>query len=148
MQAGSIRSLYSVMGHVGGWPYVGPLPWYMYCHVFKSLRLVWRCGTNRWNLWVFDLPISCSNTILNSLASGKNEWNFKALIFQIISVIDGWSISCHLALRWMSLDLTTDKSTLNRVMAWCFQATSHYLSRCWPRSLSPYGVTGPQWVKS
>ena len=47
----------------------------------------------------------------------------------------------------MPLDLTSDKSTLVQVMAWCRQATSHYLSQCWPRSLSPYGVTRPQWVK-
>ena len=71
---------------------------------------------------------------------------FRYLIFQIISVIDGWGISCELALRWMSLDLTDDKSTLVQIMAWCRQATSHYLSQCWPRSLSPYGVTRPQWV--
>ena len=31
-------------------------------------------------------------------------------------------------------------------MAWCRQATSHYLSQCWPSSMSPYGVTRPQWV--
>ena len=31
-------------------------------------------------------------------------------------------------------------------MAWCCQATSHYLNQCWPRSMSPYGVTRPQWV--
>ena len=31
-------------------------------------------------------------------------------------------------------------------MAWCRQATSHYLSQCWPRSLSPYDGTGQQWV--
>ena len=31
-------------------------------------------------------------------------------------------------------------------MAWCRQATSHYLSQCWPRSLSSYGITRPQWV--
>ena len=31
-------------------------------------------------------------------------------------------------------------------MAWCHQATSHYLSQCWPRFMSPYGVTRPQWV--
>ena len=31
-------------------------------------------------------------------------------------------------------------------MAWCHQATSHYLNQSWPRSLSPYGVTSPQWV--
>ena len=29
----------------------------------------------------------------------------------------------------------------------CRQATSHYLSQCWPRSLSPNGVTRPQWFK-
>ena len=33
-------------------------------------------------------------------------------------------------------------------MAGCCQATSHYLSQCWPRSMSPYGVTRPQWVNS
>ena len=38
------------------------------------------------------------------------------------------------------------KSTLVQVMAWCRQATSHYLSQCWPRSQSPYGITRPQWV--
>ena len=48
----------------------------------------------------------------------------------------------------MSLDLTDDKSTLVQVMAWCRQATSHYLSQCWPRFMSPYGVTRSQWVNS
>ena len=33
-------------------------------------------------------------------------------------------------------------------MAWCHQATSHYLSQCWLRSLLPYDVTRAQWVKS
>ena len=46
----------------------------------------------------------------------------------------------------MSLDFTDDQSTLFQVMAWCCQATSHYLSQCWLRSLSQYGVTRPQWV--
>ena len=47
----------------------------------------------------------------------------------------------------MPLNLTDDKSTLVQVMAWCHQATSHYLSQCWPRSMSPNGVTRPQRVK-
>ena len=46
----------------------------------------------------------------------------------------------------MSLDLTNDKSTLVQVMAWCHQATSHYLTQCWPRSMLPYGINRPQWV--
>ena len=59
---------------------------------------------------------------------------------------DGWGISCKIALSWMPLNLTDDKSTLVEVMAWCHQATSHYLNQCWPSSMSLYGVTRPQWV--
>ena len=33
-------------------------------------------------------------------------------------------------------------------MAWWRKAASHYLSQSWPRSLSPYGFTRPQWVKA
>ena len=44
------------------------------------------------------------------------------------------------------LRIIDDKSTLVQVMAWCQQATSHYLSPCWPGSTSPYGVTRPQGV--
>ena len=69
-------------------------------------------------------------------------------MFQIISVIDSWGVSCELVLRWMLFDLIGGKSTLVQVMAWCRQAASHYPSQCWPRSLSSYGVTRPQWVKS
>ena len=83
--------------------------------------------------------------LFNSLATGRFEQKFRSVIFKLISVTDGWGISCKIALRWMLLDLT-DKSTLVQVMAWCHQATSHYLSQCWPRFMSRYGVTRPQWV--
>ena len=83
----------------------------------------------------------------NSLAPGRFKVNFRWVIFKLILVTGGWGISCKIALRWMPLDLTDDKSTLVQVMAWCRQATSHYLSQCWPRSMPPYGVTRPQWVK-
>ena len=59
----------------------------------------------------------------------------------------GWGISYEIALRWMPLDLPDDKSTLVQVMAWCRQATSHYLSQCWPRSMSPNGISRPQRVE-
>ena len=85
---------------------------------------------------------------INSLAPGKFKWNFRYVIFKLILVIDGWGISCEIVLIWMSLDYTDDQSTLVQVMAWCHQATRHYLSQCWPRSLLPYGVTRPQWVKA
>ena len=47
---------------------------------------------------------------------------------------------------WMPQNLTNQKSTLIQVMAWCRQATSHYLNQCWPSSMSPCGITRPQWV--
>ena len=86
------------------------------------------------------------NIFFNSLAPGRFEWNFRYIIFKRILVIDVWGISCRLALIWMSLNFTDDQSTLVQVMAWCRQATSHYPSQYWPRSLSAYGVTRPQWV--
>ena len=84
---------------------------------------------------------------LNSLAPGRFDWNLKWGIFNIILGIGGWGISPKIILKWKSEGLTDDKSTLGQVMAWCRQATSHYLTQCWPRSLSPYGVPRPQWVK-
>ena len=87
------------------------------------------------------------NTILNSLTPGKFEWNFRYVIFKQLLEIYGWGISWEIA-RWsMSLDFTDDQSTSVQVMAWCRQATSHYLRQCWPRSMSPYGVTRLQCVK-
>ena len=86
--------------------------------------------------------------LFNSLTPEKFEWNFGHVIFKRILVIDGWGISCEIALIWMPLDFTDDKSTLVQVMAWCHQATSYYLSLYWPRSLSPSGTTRPLWVNS
>ena len=84
---------------------------------------------------------------VNSLAPGKFQFKFRSVMFKLTLVNGGWGISYEIALRWMPLDLTDDKLTLVQVMAWCRQATSHYLSQCWLRSMSPNGVTRPQWVK-
>ena len=67
------------------------------------------------------------------------------VIFNLNLVTAGWGISFKIVLRSMSLHLADVKSTLVQVMAWCRQATSHYLSQCWPSSLSSYGITRPQW---
>ena len=42
--------------------------------------------------------------------------------------------------------LTNETSTLFQVMTWCHQAPSHYLSQCWPRSMSLIGLTRPQCI--
>ena len=41
---------------------------------------------------------------------------------------------------------TDDMLAFAQVMGWCRQATSHCMSQCWPRSMSPYGVNMPQCV--
>ena len=52
-----------------------------------------------------------------------------------------------IAFRWMQLDYIEDMSILVQIMAWHHLTTSHYVNQCWRRSIVPYGVTGPQWVK-
>ena len=57
-----------------------------------------------------------------------------------------WGTRCEIAFKWM-LHNCTNESKLVQVMAWCHQATSHYWSRCWSRSMVPYGLIRPQWIK-
>ena len=87
---------------------------------------------------------------INSLAPGRYWNNFKKSNFQIhfMNLIFQrfiWNCPQKNATwpHWWS----DDGSTLVQVMAWCCQATSHYLSHCWHRSISPYTITRPQWVK-
>ena len=44
----------------------------------------------------------------------------------------------------MPQNLTNEKSTAVKVMAWRRQATCHY--HFWPTYISPYGIIKPQWV--
>ena len=86
--------------------------------------------------------------IINSLVPGRPRCHFKTAIFNLVLLIGIFTSSKDNAMRWMPKALTNDKSTLVQVMAWCRQATSHCLSQSWPMSMSPYGVTRPQWVNS
>ena len=86
--------------------------------------------------------------MLNSLAPGRSECDSKNVIFNLVLLIGIFRSSHDNAFWWMPQELTDDKSILVQVMAWCCQATSHYLSQCWFSSLSPYGVVRPQWVNN
>ena len=101
--------------------------------VMRSLRR--KCYLYRWDV-LTRWPLGDLNVIL------------KNVIFNLALLIGIFKSSCDNVLRWMPQDLTDDKSTLVQVMAWCRQATSHYLNQCWPRSPTPYGVTRPQWVNT
>ena len=58
----------------------------------------------------------------NSLAPGRFECTLRWLIVNLILIIDGWGISCEVALRWWV--------NIGSVMAWCHQAISHSQSQC------------------
>ena len=124
-----------------GWPrQLPPLLWHHQPAIQPQQYHSWPRGTASQAPWIVSFPF-------NSLATGRFQRNFRKVIFQLALVIGGLSISCKIVLKWMPVDLIDGKSTLVQVMAWCRQA-SHYLSQCWPRSLSPYGVIRPQWVNT
>ena len=72
---------------------------------------------------------------VKSLVAGRSGWDLKNANFSLVLLIDTFRSSHDNALRWKPWDFTDDKSTLVQVMAWCRQATSHFLRQCWPRSL-------------
>ena len=95
-----------------------------------------------------NLQLVRSNyNILNSLSPVRCGRNFKSTIFKLIIQNSSFGTHCEIALKWMPQNLTSNMATLVQVMVWCHQATSHYLSQFWPKSLSPYDLTRPQWVK-
>ena len=59
-----------------------------------------------------------------------------------------WELMKLLSGKCHRTSLRNDKSALAQVMACCHQATSHYLSQCWPKSMSSPGLTRPQWVNT
>ena len=71
-----------------------------------------------------------------------------AVVLKIIFPENISLATCEIAFSWKPQNLTHVKSTLILVKAWCHQATSHYLSQCWSRSLLPYGITRLQWVNT
>ena len=58
-------------------------------------------------------------------------WNFNKILYniKIISVIESWGRSCETALmNIIGFCWYIDKSAVGQVMAWCHEATGHYLS--------------------
>ena len=124
--------------------------WWTFLGAFSKLLatiilMVSPCSLPSESIWLYQAIDSLAHrrydSILNSLAPGRSECDSKNVIFTLVLLIGIFRSSHDNALDF------TDKSTLFQVMAWCCQATSHYLSQCWLSSLSPYGVARPQWVK-
>ena len=81
-------------------------------------------------------------TDVNSLG-GRFGNNFEDVISDHIFEIKFMSASCWIAFSWMWHYIFGDRWRVANEIAWCHQATSHYLSQCIPRSLSPYDVIRP-----
>ena len=85
------------------------------------------------------LSAACNNSEdrnhFNSLTPERFGYDYKNVIFSLALQTGIFRSFYDNVIRWMPQDLTDDKSTLVQVMAWCRQATSYYLSQCWPRSM-------------
>ena len=84
----------------------------------------------------------------HSVAAGGCDNNFQSMIFKLIIQNSSWIPCREIVLKWMPQNFTDVNSTMVQVMAWCRQATSHYPSQCWSRSLSPFDINKPQLVNS
>ena len=91
---------------------------------------------------------STTKVVNNSLVPSRCGNDFKSMISRYILQVTSMKTSCETALRRIPQNTFDNKSTLVQVMTWFPQATNHYLSQCWPRSMSPYAITRPQWITS
>ena len=113
--------------------------------VFFDLRVKKRLSKQSWGRWFETLsrPLWCHcNDRQLTVPWGTWLW-FWMCNFHCITVITFVSISSDIAFRGMVQGHSDDESNLVQVMAWCRQATSHYLSLCWPKSIPPY-----RWVRT
>ena len=110
---------------------------------FKKMHLKMSSAKGR----LFSLGLNELISI-NSLAVGDavilNEWFSNSYQGSIAS----WAFPGKLpsSSEYQNIPLTDNRLTLVQVMVWWRQATGHYLSQCWSRSMSSYDVTRPQWV--
>ena len=126
------------------------------CHYFHSCILN-RCGKlechmlySQNEIWYFSILNVWFSDILYGLLThwplGDLDKILKIQFSNLFLLIGIYGSFHDIALRWMSQDLTDGESAMVQVMAWCCQATSHYLNQCWPRYMLPYAVTRPQCV--
>ena len=67
-------------------------------------------------------------------------------IFKRIFFNENDWMSIKISLKFIPEGPIDNKSVLVQVMAWCRQATSHYLNQCWPSFLTHICGTRGRWV--
>ena len=76
-----------------------------------------------------------------------SSWHLVSATLQTFSDVFAWKESFVLN-KIQLKGLIANMSALYRVMALRFSGKCHYLIKCWPRSVMPYGIIGKQKVKS
>ena len=118
-------------------------PWYWLCRIGKFLSYS-RTDLNYLRLAhvkkLYKLCISLY-FLKNLTCKGKTYWPLGDVV--VILNVCCWNPcgSWALLVNCSQVNATNTSDgmiTLVQVMAWCCQATSHYLSQCWPRSMLPY----------
>ena len=84
---------------------------------FMEVHLVDKARNNPWEIITTNLTLVIVQSFHNMVIF--------PVILKLTLVMDGWSISDKIVLRWMSLELIHDKLTLVQVTTWCHQATGH-----------------------
>ena len=92
------------------------------------IYFAWR-NQQTFDCYSTEVCLVVSNWCWHSI--GLTHWplgDLDAILKTEFSILFYWLVSSdENDFRWMPRDLTDDKSTLVQVMAWCRQATSHYL---------------------
>ena len=96
--------------------------------------------------WTLTPSANLQLNMLKSLFLERCGCDFKWVNFKHNLGIGILSISINITLEWIPENLVDPKSIWGQVMAWCRQATNHYLNQCWLRSLMPYVFIWPHWV--
>ena len=84
---------------------------------------------------------------VNSLSPVKCGYDLECVNYEHNLGIYILSNQVNITLEWMPEDVVDNKSTSVPVIAWCREATSHYMNEFWLRTSKPYDVTRAQSVK-
>ena len=108
------------------------------CH--SAISIIWH--TKKFNLvkWGVELKMNWLNWSIPISSGFQFQFNSNSKSFN--------SIPIQFMLNWIELIINSNSihELIRALLKWCRQVTSHYLSQCWPRYMSPNGVTRPQWV--
>ena len=84
----------------------------------------------------------------------KKSWSWDHLIFWLVRIHlyteaapPGLHLNIRIIFTGVQIPILKMRQLWRKVLNFIMRIPSHYLRRCWPRSMLPYDITRPQWVK-